>query len=236
MREFKIIDSAESVEKLRMRLKDTELEQYGEPLIPEYVYDVIRRLPRFAHMRRGHQQDAEEFLGFLLQGLHDECAQVLLALPTSPSERPIISSPTSESSVTGESVWLEVGPKQKAAVTRSSGEIVIDSPVTKIFGGKLRSELRIPGSKNSVTLEPYQPLQLDISSPDVHNITDALKGLTRRLFMANLSLLVEQVQLQRNRSLLKRFLPFSFFISNVSSMTTLEERRRSGRRLVIRSS
>jgi len=178
MREFKIIDSAESVEKLRMRLKDTELEQYGEPLIPEYVYDVIRRLPRFAHMRRGHQQDAEEFLGFLLQGLHDECAQVLLALPTSPSERPIISSPTSESSVTGESVWLEVGPKQKAAVTRSSGEIVIDSPVTKIFGGKLRSELRIPGSKNSVTLEPYQPLQLDISSPDVHNITDALKGLT----------------------------------------------------------
>jgi ubiquitin carboxyl-terminal hydrolase 10 len=30
-----------------------------------------------------------------------------------------------------------------------------------------------------VTLEPYQPLQLDIGSPHVNNITDALKGLTR---------------------------------------------------------
>ena len=51
MREFKTIDSAESAEKLRMRLKDGELEAYGEPLIPEYVYDVIKRLPRFSSMR-----------------------------------------------------------------------------------------------------------------------------------------------------------------------------------------
>lgn len=75
--------------------------------------------------------------------------------------------------------WLEVGPKQKAAITRSSGHISADSPVTKIFGGKLRSEFRVPGTKNSVTLEPYQPLQLDIGSPQVNNIIDALKGLTR---------------------------------------------------------
>lgn len=51
LREFKVIDSAESTEKLQMRLKDTELEQYGEAFAPEYVYDVIKRLPRFAHMR-----------------------------------------------------------------------------------------------------------------------------------------------------------------------------------------
>jgi hypothetical protein len=51
MREYKVIDSAESVEKLRMRLKDNELEQYGDSFIPEYVYDVIKRLPRFASMR-----------------------------------------------------------------------------------------------------------------------------------------------------------------------------------------
>lgn len=51
MREFNIIDAAESVTKLRMRLKDNELEQYGESFIPEYVYDVIKRLPRFSTMR-----------------------------------------------------------------------------------------------------------------------------------------------------------------------------------------
>lgn len=43
----------------------------------------------------------------------------------------------------------------------------------------MRSELRVPGLKNSVTLEPYRPLQLDIGAHDVHNIVDALKGLTK---------------------------------------------------------
>ena len=51
MREFRIIDAAVSVDQLRMRLKDREFEQYGEAFIPEFVYDVIRRLPRFSSMR-----------------------------------------------------------------------------------------------------------------------------------------------------------------------------------------
>jgi ubiquitin carboxyl-terminal hydrolase 10 len=75
--------------------------------------------------------------------------------------------------------WLEVGPRQRSAVTRSSGHSHTPSPITKIFGGQLRSELRVPGNKNSVTLEPYQPLQLDIGAPEVRNIVDALRGLTR---------------------------------------------------------
>lgn len=104
----------------------------------------------------------------------------MLSLPTSPSEQPPISLTSEKSAIPGTTGgWLEVGPKQKASVTRSSGDIAIDTPITKIFGGSLRSELRVPGAKNSVTLQPYQPLQLDISSLDVHNITDALKGLTR---------------------------------------------------------
>ncbi|TVY40797.1 putative ubiquitin carboxyl-terminal hydrolase [Lachnellula subtilissima] len=190
MREFPIIDSATSVEQLKLRLKEGELEQYGEPFTPDFVYDVIKRLPRFSSMRRGHQQDAEEFLGFLLEGLHDECVQVMRASTSNatsaiatPTNGP--SSPTSDTaSIPGsgsakENGWLEVGPKQKAAITRSSGTIVTGSPITKIFGGNLRSELRVPGLKDSVTLEPYQPLQLDIGAPNVNNIIDALKGLTR---------------------------------------------------------
>ncbi|KAH0541871.1 hypothetical protein FGG08_003676 [Glutinoglossum americanum] len=192
MREFPVIDSAVSVEQLKMRLKDNELEQFGEAFIPEYVYNAIRHLPRFSSLQRGHQQDAEEFLGFLLGGLHDECVQVMrnssppnsLSTSMSPasnpaptnghfSEAPVI---TVEDANGG---WLEVGPKQKTTVTRSSGTITTESPITKIFGGKLLSELRVPGLKSSVTLEPYQPLQLDIQSPQVNNITDALKNLTR---------------------------------------------------------
>ncbi|KAI9670124.1 MAG: hypothetical protein M1817_004461 [Caeruleum heppii] len=190
VREFATIDSASSTQQLRMRLKHNELEQYGESFTPEFVYEVIRRMPRFASMQRGHQQDAEEFLGFLLEGLHEECAQVMRESAMSRSESGIstptdgVISPGHEgangtSSAAADGGWLEVGPKQKAAVTRSSGTITTESPITKIFGGKLRSELRVQGLKNSVTLEPYQPLQLDIQSPTISNITDALKGLTR---------------------------------------------------------
>ncbi|KAL9017134.1 MAG: hypothetical protein Q9185_005536 [Variospora sp. 1 TL-2023] len=175
MHEYRVIDSAESVEKLRLRLRKEELEQYGEAFIPECVYE------------RGHQQDAEEFLGFLLEEMHDECSRAVRSTsPKMASDESApasdVVSPISESGNPGsvvDSGWLEVGPKQKAAITRSSGTITAESPITKIFGGKLRSELRVPGMKHSVTLEPYQTLQLDIGASQVNNIVQALKGLTR---------------------------------------------------------
>lgn len=187
MREFSVIDAAASVDHLRMRLKDNELEQYGEAFIPEFVYEVIRRLPRFSSMRRGHQQDAEEFLGFVLEEMHDECSRTMrssnagVSSGASTPTNGVASPPSglSDPHAADDGVWQEVGPKQRPAITRSSGAIATESPVTKIFGGKLRSDLRVPGMKNSITLEPYQPLQLDIGAPHVSNIIDALKGLTK---------------------------------------------------------
>ncbi|KAI4161700.1 MAG: hypothetical protein LQ342_004708 [Letrouitia transgressa] len=175
MREYQVIDSAITVEKLCMRLKDSEIEQYGDAFIPEFVYE------------RGHQQDAEEFLGFLLEELHDECCRMMspqssTKVSNAPTLMNVVKPQTSDSvgpTVTGDHGWLEVGHKQKSAITRSSGMIADESPITKIFGGKLRSELRVPGMKNSVTFEPYQSLQLDIGSLQVSNIIDAMKGLTR---------------------------------------------------------
>jgi len=51
MREFKVLLSAESMDALRRMLKPEIVEQYGEPVTPEYVYDAIRNLPRFQGMR-----------------------------------------------------------------------------------------------------------------------------------------------------------------------------------------
>ena len=178
LREYPIIDSASSVEQLRMRLKSEELEQYGDAFTPDNVYDAIKRLPRFSSMRRGHQQDAEEFLIFFLEQLHDECVKVINSLPISALEAAEPMSPSSERSSATDDGWQEVGPKQRAAITHTSGHTYNDTPITKIFGGTLRSELRVPGKKNSVTFQPYQPLQLDIGAPDVHNIIDAMKVLT----------------------------------------------------------
>ncbi|KAI7578132.1 cysteine proteinase [Hortaea werneckii] len=129
-------------------------------------------------MRRGHQQDAEEFLGFLLEGLHDECVHVMQTQADEKAQANGASSPDAEADTTADG-WLEVGKKQKAAVTRTTGHVDAPSPVTKIFGGHLRSELRVPGQKDSVTLEPYKPLQLDIGASHVNNIVDALKSITR---------------------------------------------------------
>ncbi|GAB7362845.1 hypothetical protein MBLNU230_g3148t1 [Neophaeotheca triangularis] len=173
MREFKVLAEAESAEQLRSKLSQQTLEQYGDSVTPEYVYDVVRKLPRFSSMRRGQQQDAEEFLGFFLEGLHDECMGVMAGQPETTPAEPEVTSPT------GADGWLEVGPKQKSSVTRHSGGEDAPTPITKIFGGHLRSELRVPGLKDSVTLEPYKPLQLDIGASHVNNIVDALKSITR---------------------------------------------------------
>ena len=129
-------------------------------------------------MQRGHQQDAEEFLGFLLQSLDDECTLVMNAAAANNADTLSENSASHDGSADPSGDWLEVGRKQRAAVTRSAGSNS-STPITRIFGGLLRSEFRVPGLKDSITTEPYQPLQLDIGSPDVRNVVDALRGLTR---------------------------------------------------------
>jgi ubiquitin carboxyl-terminal hydrolase 10 len=178
MKEFRILASADSAESLHQKLKKEQLEKYGETLAPENIYEAVRQNPRFLHMKRGHQQDAEEFLGMLLEALHEESVAAFKSLPPSTATSEV-SSPVLASAQLADGGWHEVGPKQRAAVTRSTGESNADSPITKIFGGQLRSELRVSGSKTSITLEPYRPLQLDIGAFDVNNIVDALKGLTK---------------------------------------------------------
>jgi ubiquitin carboxyl-terminal hydrolase 10 len=51
MREFKVLASADSVDMLRAMLSQPQLEQYGDPVTPQYVYDAIAKLDRFNSMR-----------------------------------------------------------------------------------------------------------------------------------------------------------------------------------------
>ncbi|ORX90054.1 cysteine proteinase [Basidiobolus meristosporus CBS 931.73] len=149
--------------------------EYEDAFVPEYVYDALRSLKRFNSMR-GRQEDAEEFLGFLLDGLHEECMSILPQV-TDSQEDPSEPSHEGTNGTGAGSEWMEVGPRNKTSVTRATE--VIETPIKKIFGGQVRSILRCPGSKDSVTLEPFQALQLDIAPDGIHTIEDALLNVTK---------------------------------------------------------
>jgi len=45
--------------------------EFGESFFPEYVYEALRKYSS-SNSLKGRQEDAEEYLGFLLNGIHDE--------------------------------------------------------------------------------------------------------------------------------------------------------------------
>ncbi|KAK9351128.1 hypothetical protein V1523DRAFT_417719 [Lipomyces doorenjongii] len=164
---------------------------FGEPFIPEFVYDALRANTLFASTRRGHQEDAEEFLGFLLDGLHEEFLTAARQLQKTQvnstngvsgrSHLNIVESAIADLKIEDDSLsgdgWLEVGKKHKVVVTRTTSVAV--SPITKIFGGQFRSVIYAAHQKPSVTLDPYQHVQLDISDPQIYTIEDALAKISQ---------------------------------------------------------
>lgn len=173
IREFQLLsDLAARSGQIGEKAKQVALENIGEAFGPDNIYKSMQGNSRFNSMQRGHQEDAEEFLGFLLDGLHEEFLHSLKELA---SEATIDLDEGLATHAKADTEWLEIGKKQKVAVTRT--QTVIESPISRIFGGNMRSILRIGGAKDSVTLEPYQPLQLDIQSPNIRTITDALLQL-----------------------------------------------------------
>lgn len=88
--------------------------------MPEEVYDSLKPNKRFDAMRRGHQEDAEEFLGFFLDTLHDEILATVDRVDRVANGDDDEIEQAGEKPLEGETdQWLEVGSKGRTATTRT---------------------------------------------------------------------------------------------------------------------
>ncbi|KAF9472838.1 cysteine proteinase [Pholiota conissans] len=148
----------------------------GDSFLPTYVYDAMKEKKRFDNMRGGHQEDAEEFFGFYLDTLEEELLAILHSIsPPKPTKAHVVEE-VEEAAPPPDDGWLEVGKRNRMVITRTNK--ATESPITRIFGGKFRATLRAPGQKDSVVIEEWRSLRLDIQPDQIHTIQDALSYIS----------------------------------------------------------
>ncbi|XP_055992954.1 ubiquitin carboxyl-terminal hydrolase 10 [Sorex fumeus] len=174
--------------KPRQALGDRTLREIrpGAAFEPTYIYRLLTVI-KSSLSEKGRQEDAEEYLGFILNGLHEEMLALkkLLtpdsekaAVSNGPGRRSAAEEPEEQGSEGSEDEWEQVGPRNRTAVTRQAD--FVQTPITGIFGGHIRSVVSQQSSKDSATLQPFFTLQLDIQSDRIHTVQDALESLAAR--------------------------------------------------------
>ncbi|KAI5342071.1 hypothetical protein L3X38_009946 [Prunus dulcis] len=150
--------------------KDASVLETGRPFSPAMFEGVLKIFTPDVPTSisgRPRQEDAQEFLSFIMDQMHDE----LLKLEGQPSS--INGRKSSLVSSAEEDEWETVGPKNTSAVTRTQS--FVPSELSDIFGGQLRSVVKARGNKASATVQPFLLLHLDIYPEAVRTIEDALK-------------------------------------------------------------
>ncbi|XP_078364654.1 ubiquitin carboxyl-terminal hydrolase 10-like isoform X2 [Oculina patagonica] len=154
----------------------------GEPFEPSYVYKMLLTI-QSSLSAKGRQEDAQEFLSCILNGMHEELLQLAKIIPAPVKDKDADLSPkTNDSTADAEPSpegqeddgdWEQVGPRNKSMVTRMAS--YPQSLISDIFGGFLRSSVHQTGSKDSANVEPFFELQLDVQT--VTSVEEALKNL-----------------------------------------------------------
>ncbi|KAK7074823.1 Ubiquitin carboxyl-terminal hydrolase 10, partial [Halocaridina rubra] len=160
----------------------------GSPFEPLYVYKMLSNMGGDM-FTEGRQQDAEEMLSVVLNGLHDEMVESLKLAGGDSTPTPdnsvngsvngeTVTSDHEEMSGDDEDEWRVMGPRKKSCVTRTAH--ITPSPISAIFWGQLRSVLHQAGGETTANLQPFTTLPLDIQSPKVESVREALEQLVSR--------------------------------------------------------
>lgn len=148
-------------------------------ITPETLYVCIReRSP--GNVFQGAQEDAQEFLTFLLDQLHEELLSLKNILKWRFTQASDADS-NRDSNTSGE--WLEMGKNQKVSLARTMEYDA--SPISFLFFGIYRSVVKRPRAKDSVTSEPFHCISLDIDDPSVESLEGALEFMTRTELIEN---------------------------------------------------
>ncbi|KAK2636942.1 hypothetical protein Ddye_031734 [Dipteronia dyeriana] len=152
-----------------LKKKDVAFVETGRPFKPTVFEAVLKKFtPDVPNSISGRprQEDAQEFLSFIMDQMHDELLKLQGHLASSNGSKSYLVSSEEEDE------WETVGPKNKSAVTRTQS--FIRSELSDIFGGQLKSVVKARGNKASATVQPFLLLHLDIYPETVRTIEDAL--------------------------------------------------------------
>ncbi|XP_057789953.1 ubiquitin carboxyl-terminal hydrolase 24-like [Salvia miltiorrhiza] len=120
---------------------------------------------------RPRQEDAQEFLSFVMHQMHDELLKLDGQVPNGNGKTASLVSSTDDESE--DDNWETVGPRNKTAITRTQS--FLPSKLSSIFGGQLKSVVKARGNKASATIQPFILLHLNICPEPICTVEDALR-------------------------------------------------------------
>jgi ubiquitin C-terminal hydrolase len=167
------------------RIENLELDSNcldQESIVPEYIYDAIRSHTKMDSLK-GRQEDAEEFLGYLLDGLHEELLKQQKLSGSNQVEE-----------------WNNVTNTSRKKITKTQETNQVPTEISSLFRGRMRSIVK--NVTESITIEPFQTLQLEITvlmNNKDEVIEDCIRSMTK-------SEILEDFQTQKGNKTTKQAL------------------------------